>query len=735
MLYAYLTLFRLNLSTVSAQNSSGITRPDDGGNETDSIKEIAAAYARYSSESQDESSIEQQFDSIEQAAARNHHFIPVELRFMDEAVSGRKLRRIGLNAILEAARKGLFKVMYIWNISRLARESAISIPMIKDLVYNLGIRIICTANGFDTNNAGWESIIYLDCILAEAKIKQLTEDVKRGHQNNVKSGNSNGDHCYGYASVVAPGSVNQSRARKMRPKKVIDIDPAQAEWVVRIFRWYCDEGRSVYWITTQLNRLNAPRGHRASGSNGWTTIVVIHILENVKYVGLWPYGKRKNKCNPLTGDVTIELRSEGDEGYSVTERPNLRIVEVELFYRAQQLREQDRQKFAIVREKNGRLRGSVRDLQNPRHMLQGLFKCEKCGRPLYMNGLRGLYLQCSGYPSRQCDVKTSLLRKYAEEQIVGYLHGILLKHVKLREWLFQAVTNAWNTQQQLHPQEREGLERRRSDIVRRINAILECIEQGEAGPEVSGRLSARRRELNEIQRQLDALGNDQNIKQAPTREWVIERLLKMHHLLEGDPARAGVAIRQLIGCITVREVDFPGLKRKKLVGTFTLDPVRLARSVLGLKDLPPIASESVTLCFAPLPIWAQRADEVKALYDQNLSALAIAEKLGLKFAAIAKGLMWWYVQRGLPVPTGSEKRSRIIRPTPIQDAVISQVIQLWNEGKPIQTIAEMVGCSRNSVTVMIKKWHQEHGLPWLHGKTRQKQLRLEREKQADQDAA
>jgi site-specific DNA recombinase len=46
--------------------------------------------------------------------------------------------------MLEAAGKRAFRVIYIWNISRLARESAISIPMIKDFVHNQGIRIICS---------------------------------------------------------------------------------------------------------------------------------------------------------------------------------------------------------------------------------------------------------------------------------------------------------------------------------------------------------------------------------------------------------------------------------------------------------------------------------------------------------------------------------------------------------------------------------------------------------------
>jgi DNA invertase Pin-like site-specific DNA recombinase len=725
----------LSSSTVSAQFSSPLQPLDEllqGGDG----QEFTAGYARYSSHNQNEASNAQQFSGMYVKAASNRHTIPPDLHFQDNAVSGRKRNRKGLNALLEAARQARFKVIYLWDISRLAREMVIGLPIIKDLVHNYGIRIISVSDGIDTNNSSWEAVIVMHSLLAQEKIKRLIEDVRRGHQDNVKDNNSNGDHCFGFNSVIAPGAINSSRARKLRPKKIIQIDPVAADWVRRIFHWYLDEDRSLYWIAKELNKLKAPRDHRSTSAKGWTTTCVAHVIDNPKYIGLWPYGKRKNKCNPLTGDVSIELRSEGDIDYSVTERPDLRIIEHDLFYKAKKKREEHLLKLAPMREKNGRLRGSFRDLQNPRHMLQGLMKCGKCDRTLTMNGLRGNYLQCSGYPSRQCDAKTSLLRKYTEQQIVTYLQGILRNREDLRARLFQAVTEAWNTQLVQQPQERLALEQRRNEVKKRMNAILDFIENGEKAPELSALLSTRRRELEEIQSQLDILHRDQQPTKPPTQEWIIEKLEKMHQLLEGDPRRAGVAIRQLIGTITVREVDIPGLKRKKLVGTFYLNPGQLAVGVLGVKEtLFQGEAEEVTLTFAELPIWARRADEIKALYDQNLSAFDIAEKLGLKFGAIAKALKWWYSQRGTDVPSGSEKRARIMRPTPIQDSVMADVIRLYVAGMPLRDISKQAGCSRCSVTVIIKKWHQEQGTPWLHGKTRQKQVRLDRESKLDQDAA
>ena len=35
--------------------------------------------------------------------------------------------------------------------------------------------------------------------------------------------------------------------------------------------------------------------------------------------------------------------------------------------------------YGRYRQPNGRLRGSTKDLQRPRHLLQGVVRCEKCG--------------------------------------------------------------------------------------------------------------------------------------------------------------------------------------------------------------------------------------------------------------------------------------------------------------------------------------------------------------------
>ena len=112
-------------------------RGTSGGSPDPSLP--CGSYSRYSSDMQRDESISDQQRTCHQKAATNEHTILSEFEFYDEAVSGTKLHRTGLDAMLAAAEAGKFKVLYFHSLSRLARESVISLPILKHLVYNLGV--------------------------------------------------------------------------------------------------------------------------------------------------------------------------------------------------------------------------------------------------------------------------------------------------------------------------------------------------------------------------------------------------------------------------------------------------------------------------------------------------------------------------------------------------------------------------------------------------------------------
>jgi site-specific DNA recombinase len=85
-------------------------------------KEGVASYTRYSSSNQDERTIADQQRDCRTRAARENFEIVQSFEFADEAVSGAKHSRDGFDRMLAAARAGQVKILYLVNLSRLARD-------------------------------------------------------------------------------------------------------------------------------------------------------------------------------------------------------------------------------------------------------------------------------------------------------------------------------------------------------------------------------------------------------------------------------------------------------------------------------------------------------------------------------------------------------------------------------------------------------------------------------------
>jgi DNA invertase Pin-like site-specific DNA recombinase len=166
-----------------------------------------------------------------EAAARNGHHILPELEFADKAVSGTKLRRAGLDAMLAAATAGRFAGLYFHSLSRLARESVLTMPMLKQLVYVDKVRVISVTEGIDSDRDGWDVMATIFSVLHERYLKHLSDNAFRGQEGTVLAGLCVGDTCFGYTSVPVPGSEQGREGRHAKPRMAYAIDEATAPWV------------------------------------------------------------------------------------------------------------------------------------------------------------------------------------------------------------------------------------------------------------------------------------------------------------------------------------------------------------------------------------------------------------------------------------------------------------------------------------------------------------------------
>ncbi|HVL14985.1 MAG TPA: recombinase family protein [Gemmata sp.] len=620
---------------------------------------MAASYARYSSDLQDDSSIEQQQRKCRELATRNGHDLRAEFEFADRAVSGTRIDRDGFQAMLAAARDRRFDVLYFESLSRLAREFVISMPALKELVYVHKVRVISTSEGIDSDRAGWEFMAIVRSWMHGEFLTALRAAVLRGQESAVLEDYSVGDWCLEYALEPVLGSETGRRGRNAKPRMRVVIREDHAQWVRRIFHWFVVERRSLHWIARELTRSGAPKDHRSTTTQ-WRQQYVVRVLRNRKYIGIWPWGVKTNVRNPLTGRVCQEDRPPAEAAKYERERPHLRIVEDDwTFFRAQGLLDDNQSCAAAHRRGKGRLSGSTKDLQRPRHLLQGVVRCGACGSVFKVAGAWGKYLSCGGYTTGACPVRTRLRRDRAERLILGVVGDRLLRNPAWHQSVLDAARAAWEQGRASRPDEAKELDQALATVGQKIARLVDAIEAGEVGPDVRERLAARQRERGELARRRAAVGRDQEGEPTPpTAGWVAEQCGRLHEVLSGATPAAGVALRNLIGEVVVAEADSGGRKRKHLRGTFTLR----AAPALGLGEpsgssvAPGAHRETVTLEFTEPPPWARVARAVKEMYDA-----------GMRYEDMRPGCVAHGRGRRKPSPTGTVSAARS-RPTVVAPA-------------------------------------------------------------------
>jgi site-specific DNA recombinase len=184
----------------------------------------AAVYARYSSDSQRDASIEDQVRLCrERIALEGWELIQV---FQDRGLSGASLLRPGYQAMLESVRSGGLDVIVAEALDRLSRDQEDVAALFKRLRF-AGVRLVTLAEGEIS-----ELHVGLKGTMNALFLKDLAEKTRRGLRGRVEAGRSGGGNAYGYR-VVHSISGNGPAERGDR-----SIDPSEAAVVLRIFREY-----------------------------------------------------------------------------------------------------------------------------------------------------------------------------------------------------------------------------------------------------------------------------------------------------------------------------------------------------------------------------------------------------------------------------------------------------------------------------------------------------------------
>ena len=227
----------------------------------------AVIYARYSSDSQREESIEGQLRECRDYAERNN--MTIVGTYIDRALSAKTADRPEFQHMIKDSAKELFEIVLVWKLDRFSRDRYDSAHYKRILKKN-GVKVVSVKENISDGPEG----IILESMLegyAEYYSAELSEKIQRGQKENaLKCKNNGGNTPLGY--VVGTDGV-------------LAVDPLTAPLVTEIFTRY-DSGESISEITASLNG----RGLKTKKGKAFKIGGVSLILKNRKYIGEYQYG-------------------------------------------------------------------------------------------------------------------------------------------------------------------------------------------------------------------------------------------------------------------------------------------------------------------------------------------------------------------------------------------------------------------------------------------------------------
>lgn len=411
-----------------------------------------ALYARYSTDKQSETSIEDQFRLCEFAADRNGW--EVVARYSDEAITGSfpMNKRNGSAQLLLAADRGEFEGIVIESLDRLSRDSIESQTFLSNMKY-AEVRVVAISDGYDSELASSVLLGAVRSAMGEMYVQDLACKTHRGMMGQVERGYAAGAAPYGYCNEKVEGGSE------------IHIVPEEAAIVNRIFSEYVS-GISPHNIAASLNRDGIPSPRNSS----WHVSAIAGsqkkssgILHNVLYTGVHVWNRTKWVKNPTTKKRTRKDRPESE--WKVEHRPDLRVVSDELW-------EKSRERFEKSRIKGG-TRGRGGKIKT---LLGGLIICGKCGGTVI--SINAHSYGCSNRRDRGKDVCEGLniAKKKAETQLLPSLQSIL-SDPDVVDYVYSEASDVLKKLVSEENKDQNSVNRRLAELDGSIERLVDAISQ------------------------------------------------------------------------------------------------------------------------------------------------------------------------------------------------------------------------------------------------------------------
>jgi len=387
-----------------------------------------AVYARYSSDLQRESSLEDQIRKCREFASLKTRTVLDEFVLADASISGAAVApRKELQALIAAAasKPRPFDRILVDDTSRLARNVADALKMVERLTY-YGVGVTFVSQGIDSLEKTARQLVTLHGMMDEQFLVGLADKVHRGQEGRVLNGMNPGGRCYGYINVPIEDPTRQGKyGRPAVTGVILKVHPEESQVVLRIFEMAA-RGLGLARISKILNgeSVPAPRPPKTRSMRAWCPSAIREILRNERYRGFQVWNRTQKVRNPETGHKISKPRP--PEEWKRVKVPEWRIVPEELWIAVQNRNQEMSRRFGA-----SRLGGMSRTENARSYLFSGLLRCGQCGSRMVIisgQGKRG-YAKY-GCPSHRyrgvCGNAVTIRRERLEQQLLAALEQRIL---------------------------------------------------------------------------------------------------------------------------------------------------------------------------------------------------------------------------------------------------------------------------------------------------------------------
>ncbi|WP_090757226.1 recombinase family protein [Paracoccus chinensis] len=476
----------------------------------------AAIYARYSSDLQSISSIEDQVRLCRERA--RHEGWQIVATYEDAAISGASFMRPGIMRLQQDAREGRFDIVITEALDRLSRNQAHIATHYQNLSF-AGVAVETLSEG-SVN----EMHIGLKGTMNAMLLRDLAAKTRRGLQGRVLQGKSGGGIAYGYTVRRSVGDDGEIEFGDR------EINQTEAAIIRRIFRSYA-EGLSPNKIADLLSRegIPGPRGPAWDKST-------IHgnpkrgtgILNNELYIGRQVWNRQSYLTNPETGKRRSRPNPRAE--WTVSDVPKLRIIDQDLW---------DKVKTRQDERKIGHTDAQAWQKRKPKFLLTGLMKCGCCGGGF--STIAKDRFGCSNSRNKGtsvCANRTGISRQDLEGRILTLLSERLMDPDLVKAFAAEYIAER-NRLAINHVDDRATKQKELAKVIRDQDVLVNAILAGTPAERIKDRMAQLERRQKQLETDLAATP----APASPT--WLHPRIADTYH----------ERIRRLISGLTEPETE------------------------------------------------------------------------------------------------------------------------------------------------------------------------------------